>query len=208
MLNLEIIRQRSRELLILAEQENDPKKLARLLECSRLLQEDDCLSNRRKREPLCSMLVTRLGFEPDEAYDFYEYLNHATEVWGELISTWSNGKEQAEGKPVKALLNPEMEDYYQFESGRIFKVYDGTRFYYLDGDGNWVYDGSLQKRFYDSGYSYWRIKYRIEKKDSLSDSNASADKNGIQPEYGTDHKGNAASHLDLCQLLRKIADSK
>lgn len=204
MLDLDMIRQRCRERLILAELENDQKKRKRLLECEQLLREDDCFSNRRKREPLYQMLVTRLGFELDEAYDFYEYLDHATEVWGELIPIRWNGKEFVDGQPVKARINPEMEDYYQFETGRIFKVYDNLNFYYLNADREWVHDGSLQKRFYESGDSYWRIKYRIEPKEKKSAASASAGEAGKER---SENNNSQASPLELCQLLRKIAES-
>lgn len=172
MLNLDIIRRRCRELLIQAELENNQKKRKRLLECYRRFQEDDCFSNPQKRKDNYFLLFMGLDFSMDEAYDYCEYMENASAAPGVLLPIRWNGKEKMEGKPVEAILNPAVENYYQFESGTIFKIRNGTQYYRLNSDGEWFYDGSLQRRCEDAAYRFWRIGYRIlenneEHKESL-----------------------------------------
>lgn len=162
MLNLEIIRQRCEELLAQAEREKNLEKRKRFLEYRQRLQEEDCFSNARKRAQNCLMLPY-LGFSLDEAYAYNTYMENATEVRGELLSKLRDGSEY----PIKTVLNPEIEDYYQFDWGPVFKVRNGRESYYLRGNGVWERDLSLLRRMFEGDYV--RIPYRIVEEDDDAD---------------------------------------
>ena len=122
MLTLEIIRQRCEELLAKAEREKNPEKRKQLLEYRQRLQEEDCFSNARKRAQNCLMLPY-LGFSLDEVCAYKAHMENATEVRGVLLSKLRGGSEY----PIKTVLNPEIEDYYQFDWGPVLRSGMGAK---------------------------------------------------------------------------------
>lgn len=57
-------------------------------------------------------------------------------------------------------LDPEHEEYYQFDLYGIFKIVDRTKFYSLTENG-WERDGDAMRRYYDVQYDYGKISYEL-----------------------------------------------
>ena len=57
-------------------------------------------------------------------------------------------------------LDPEHEEYYQFDLYGIFKIVKGSGFYSLTENG-WERDGEAMRRYYDVQYDYWKISYNL-----------------------------------------------
>ena len=157
MLNLEMIRTRCRELLEIAIEEQNETKIRRLTELHTFLQADNCLSTHRNRDMARTALVVRLDFPYGEMDAFLDHLDAAACVPGLLYCS----DETEQRVPVPAILDPEIEHYYQFSSGIIFKVRYETEFYYLSSDGRWIYDGGLERQFIDSQYPYTSLSYKL-----------------------------------------------
>lgn len=81
---------------------------------------------------------------------------------GYFIYKGHNGKTFCQ----EAILDPDVEEYFRFDSGLIFKIVNDMSFYYLDGDGRWIHDGDLQRMFIDPQYSFIRIGYSLSPPDS------------------------------------------
>ena len=108
----------------------------------------------------CFSLFARLEFSVEEAYEFCHYMEDWTEVRGVLFRKHSDGRKI----PEETILNPEIEDYFRFGTGAIFKLRYAIAFYSLDCNRKWNRDGDLQRKFYSGKYDYDRIRYQITEK--------------------------------------------
>ena len=156
MLDLERIRTRCREQLAQAEAEENEKMILRFRAIRQALQEDDCFSNRRKREKIRLAFIAWLDFPLQEKEEFLKKMEDAARRPGILLCPVGNGKTVQ----VNAILDPEIEDYYQFSNGIICKIREETSFYYLR-DGKWICDGDLQRWFEDPQYCCESLRYQL-----------------------------------------------
>lgn len=157
MLTLEMIRTRCRELLAQAESEGNERNIWRFQGLSKALQEDDCFTNHEKRKMIQFPFLYWMDFPREEKEEFFRHIEEASRFPGILHCPDGNGKTV----PVKAILEPSVEYYCQFSNGTICKIREETNFYYLNRDGRWVYDGSLQRWFEDAQYSYETLRYTL-----------------------------------------------
>lgn len=158
MTNLKKIIERCDVLLAAANMSNDKKRIEQLNEIKKFLSDNNCFVNTDKIK--CTYYLLRLGYDFDEADEIYDEFNKVQEFFGVLEYIDSNGKLFMQ----HAILKPNVEDYFMFDNGIIFKFDNKKNKFYLLLDGEWVYDGSLQRKFYSSEYSYVRLKYKIDEK--------------------------------------------
>ena len=159
--NLNTIRSRCDLLLAAANVSGDKKRVDKLIEVQKFLSDDNCFSS--VNEVDCTYFLLRLGYDFDEAKQIYDSFNTVQTVLGVLEYIDKNGNLHQ----FEAMLCPDVEDYYMFNNGLIFKFNNKSNKFYSLVDGDWVHNGGLQKKFYSSEYDYERIKYKIiEKKNS------------------------------------------
>lgn len=159
MIDLEMIRTRCDELLQAAMESGDKKRIERLLLCKEKFAEEDCFSEEKQRQNWRHM-VFNLEFSHEEIEEFREYLENRTKVKGLLYTIGSDGREY----PEEVILDPKNEGYYQFKHGPVCKKrFTGGGFYdtYVLFDGRWVYDGSLERKFEDTGYEYIDLRCEL-----------------------------------------------
>jgi len=156
--DLNVIRSKCDMLLAAANMTGDKKRIDKLLEVKKFLKQDNCFTNTNEVD--CTYFLLRLGYDFDEAEEIYNRFNNISLVSGILEYVGKDGNLYQ----IETMLCPEIEDYYMFDNGLIFKFDNKNNKFYSLIDGNWVYNGSLQKKFYSGEYNYERIKYRINEK--------------------------------------------
>lgn len=156
--DLNAIRSRCDLLLAAANVSGDKKRIDKLIEVQNFLKNDNCFNNTDEID--CTYFLLRLGYDFDEAEEIYNSFNKIQTVLGILEYIDKSGKIHQ----VEAMLCPMTEDYYMFDNGLIFKFDNRSNKFYSLIDGDWVHNGSLQKKFYSSEYNYQRIKYKIDEK--------------------------------------------
>jgi hypothetical protein len=155
----QILEDCERELQI-ARENGDTRKIELLLECKERFSDGKGF-NRKTVSDDTLFLAACFDYPVDKIIKIREYLEDSFKVKGILYVLGSDGREY----PEEVWLDPEMEGYYQFlPYGLVCKTvsmgngYDQT---YKLCDGQWVYDGSLQKWFEDPGYDYEPLRYEI-----------------------------------------------
>lgn len=158
--DLNIIRKRCDILLAAANNCGDKKRFDELKKIKKFLENDKCFME--TDEFTVTYTLADLGYTLEQANDIYEYFNRVGILPGLLEYTDNEGNVIQ----IEAMLSPDVEDYYKFDNGNIFKFDNKKQKFYSLNNGKWVYDAELQRKFYDSGYNYERISYKITKKDS------------------------------------------
>ena len=155
----QILEDCERELKI-ARENGDAWQIERLLECKARFSVGKGF-NRKTVSNDTLLLAACFDYPIDKLIKIREYLEDSFKVKGLLYIHGRDGREY----PEEVILDPEVEGYYQFfPHGLVCKTvsmgngYDRT---YKLRDGQWVYDGSLQKWFEDPGYDYEILRYEI-----------------------------------------------
>lgn len=160
MYDLQTIRDRCNSLLAAAVISGDKKRIDELFEAKKFLEKDDCFVD---ADELKSMLILcDLGYSLSQTDEIYENFNKVEILLGFLEYIDKDG----ELIQVEAMLSPSIEDYYKFTDNLIFKFNKKNKKFYSLIDGEWVYDGDLERKFYDAEYDYTSIGYKIVMKDS------------------------------------------
>lgn len=161
MSDLKQLRDRCDMLLAAANVSGDTKRINQLNEIKQFLARED--SFLKVDQVKCIYFLVRLGYDFEEANEIYNKFNKIELLPGILEYTDNKGNVFQK----EALLCPKIDDYYMFDNGLIFKFDNMEKKFYALINGQWVHDGSIQKKFYSSEYNYERIKYKInEKKNS------------------------------------------
>lgn len=160
MITVEQILEDCEKELQIARENGDARKIELLLECRERFSDGKGF-NRKTVWNDVVLLDVCFGYSLDEFIKIKESLEDSFKVKGILYVSGRDGREY----PEEVILDPEVEGYYQFlPHGLVCKTvsmgngYDQT---YKLCDGQWVYDGSLQKWFEDPGYDYETLRYEI-----------------------------------------------
>lgn len=159
MVDIAFIRSRCDELLKQAIEQGDEVRIERLKICKKAFAEDNCFSDDKSRKNWMHV-VMNLELSHEEINEFREYLENRSKVKGILYVLDSKDREY----PVEVILDPKREGYYQFKNGPVCKKrFMNGGFYdtYVLFDGQWVYDGSLERKFEDLGYDYEDLRCEI-----------------------------------------------
>ena len=157
--NLKTVRNRCDVLLAAANVSGDKERINTLLEVQEFLKDDNCFV--QADEFKFTYFMLSLGYNFDQLNKIYDYYNNIKTYSGILEYTDGDGNVFQE----EAILCPDVEDYYMFDNGLIFKFDNRKNKFYSLIDGEWIYNSNLEKKFYDSEYDYERIQYKIIEKD-------------------------------------------
>lgn len=164
MITLEMMRSRYSELWKQAISANDEEQIGCLKKIAPFLQRDDALDPKNYCYLELGISLLTLKFDDKDAKAMLDNYVKARAEWEE--SQYKKGllrykDDEGNAYAREAMLNPERERYYRFEDGTIFKIRDGTEYYWLDRDNEWSYDGDLQRKIYDAQYDYETIGYTM-----------------------------------------------
>ena len=146
----QILEDCERELQI-ARENGDTRKIELLLKCKERFSDGKGF-NRKTVSDDTLFLAACFDYPVDKIIKIREFLEDSFKVKGILYVLDRDGREY----PEEVWLDPEMEGYYQFlPHGPVCKIAVVNKYFsqtYILCDGEWVYDGSLQKKFEDTGY--------------------------------------------------------
>ena len=143
-----------------AKETGDTWQIKRLLNCKERFSDGKGF-NRKTVSDDTLLLAACFDYPIDKIIKIREYLEDSFKVKGILYVLGPDGQEY----PEEVILDPEVEGYYQFlPHGPVCKTVWVNEYVceaYTLCDGEWVYDGSLQKKFEDPGYDYETLRYEI-----------------------------------------------
>lgn len=152
------IRSRCDILLENAIANNDQQRIKQMQAINKFLRNDNCFVAMDKE--FCLFLLMQLGYSEEQAIQIYDAFNNVEFYDGTLEYVGDNG----ELVILNSLLNPEVEEYYRFVRGNVFKYNKMEDKFYAFSNGRWEFDADLERKFYDVGYDYVSIKCHINKK--------------------------------------------
>ena len=160
MITVEQILEDCERALRTAEENGDEQKTRLLIKCKERFSDGKGF-NRKTVSDDTLFLAACFNYPVDKIIKIREYLEDSFKVKGILYVLGRDGREY----PEEVWLDPEVEGYYQFlPHGPVCKIAVVNKYFsqtYILRDGEWVYDGSLQKKFDDTGYDYVALRCEI-----------------------------------------------